>query len=353
MNKRSNVPTKKCSFAIIALSALMTSLLIGCSGTSSEANSTRTFTDSCNRTVTVPKNIERIAVSGPLSQIMCFALCPDAMVETASHWDESLEGIMDERYYNLPVLGKVYNQGNLNVEELMVRRPQVIIDLGEDKGSIAADIDDLSAITGIPSVHISADFETMPEAYLKLGELVNRPQEAQILADYCSSKYDMCKKIAEDSGRKKLLYLTGSKGLNVVAKGSYPAEVIDLISDNVAIIDSPTSKGTGNEVNIEQILNWNPEYMIFSSDSIASQVASDPVWSSLDAIKNGNYYEVPYNPYNWIGAPSSIQRHLNLLWYTKVLYPDKADYDLYAEVSEYLQLFYHIDISKETYEKWQ
>ena len=41
------------------------------------APNTRTFTDSIGRTVELPAEIEKVAVSGPLAQIVLFALCPD------------------------------------------------------------------------------------------------------------------------------------------------------------------------------------------------------------------------------------------------------------------------------------
>lgn len=360
MRKRIVLTSRPSSKTFKRFSALFISILFmtsvslcstGCADRYS-ATDTRIFTDSCKRQVTVPTNIERVAVSGPLAQIMCYALCPDKMIELSSEWDESLEGLMEEQYYTLPVLGKVYNQANLNVEELITLNPQVLIDVGEEKSNVADDMNTLSSLTGIPCVHINADLQTMPEAFIMLGNLLNLPTEANILAGYCTEKYDLCKGIVEKAGAKKLLYLTGDEGLNVIVKGSYHAEVIDLISDNVATIDNPTSKGTGNEVNIEQIINWDPDYIIFSANSIAGSVENDPVWSTLSAIKNNHYYEVPWNPYNWIGAPSSLQRHLNLLWYTKTLYPEYATYNLYDEVHEYLNLFYHIDLSKETYDDW-
>jgi len=51
----------------------------------------------------------------------------------------------------------------------------------------------------------------------------------------------------------------------VIAKGSYHAEVIDLLSNNLAVINNPSSSGNGNPVTLEQIMLWNPSVIIFSS----------------------------------------------------------------------------------------
>ena len=48
---------------------------------------TRVFTDSLGREVEVPTSITKLAVSGPLAQIVLFALCPDKLVGIASEWD--------------------------------------------------------------------------------------------------------------------------------------------------------------------------------------------------------------------------------------------------------------------------
>ena len=46
-------------------------------GSEEPVSGTFTFTDSVGRTVELPTNIERVAISGPLAQIVVFALCPE------------------------------------------------------------------------------------------------------------------------------------------------------------------------------------------------------------------------------------------------------------------------------------
>ena len=63
-------------------------------------DTTRVFTDSCGREVTVPVNVEKIAISGPLAQIVVFALAPDKLVGIANAWDESAAEFLDTKYYD-------------------------------------------------------------------------------------------------------------------------------------------------------------------------------------------------------------------------------------------------------------
>ena len=315
-----------------------------------QTETTRVFTDSCGREVTVPADIQKIAVSGPLAQMVVFAIAPDKMVGVANAWDESAKAYFDAKYLELPLLGQMYGgKGELNLETLLAAAPDVVIDVGEPKDSMAEDLDALQEQTVIPFVHIDAYLASMDDTYAMLGDLLAMPNEAQGLADYCRYAYDKVKAIADSVEKVDLLYVTGEEGLNVIAKSSYHAEVIDMLCNNLAVVDEPSSKGTGNEVDMEQILNWNPAAVIFAPGSIYSTVADNENWQTIPAIRDGRYYEVPMGPYNWMGFPPSVQRILGMQWMAKVLYPDAADYDMYETTQTYFQLFYHCDLTAEQY----
>ncbi len=315
-----------------------------------QTETTRVFTDSCGREVTVPADIQKIAVSGPLAQMVVFAIAPDRMVGVANAWDESAKTYFDAKYLELPLLGQLYGgKGELNLETLLAAAPDVVIDVGEPKDSMAEDLDALQEQTGIPFVHIDAYLASMDDTYAMLGDLLAMPNEAQGLADYCRYAYDKVKAIADSVEKVNLLYVTGEEGLNVIARGSYHAEVIDMLCNNLAVVDEPSSKGTGNEVDMEQILNWNPAAVIFAPGSIYSTVTDNENWQTIPAIRDGRYYEVPMGPYNWMGFPPSVQCILGMQWMAKVLYPDAADYDMYETTQTYFQLFYHCDLTAEQY----
>ena len=315
------------------------------------AAETRTFTDSVGRTVTLPARIDKVAVTGPLAQIVLFALCPDKLVGIANAWDVSAEEYLDTEYYNLPLLGQLYGgQGELNLETLLASGAQVVIDVGEPKDTIAEDLDALQEQTGLPFVHVTATTQTTGEAYRLLGELVGMEAEAEALASYCEEVYARAVDIAGRVDKVDLLYITGPDGQNVIAQNSYHSEIIDLLSNNLAVVESPSSKGTGNEVGLEQILLWDPDYIIFAPDSAYDAVGEDPAWGQLTAIAAGRYYETPMGPYNWMGFPPSVQRYLGMLWMAKLLYPEEAGYDLYEEVARYYDLFYHRALTRAQYD---
>jgi len=74
-------------------------------------------------------------------------------------------------------------------------------------------------------------------------------------------------------------------------------------------------------------------------------IVTDPMWRSLSAIKNGNVYEAPNGPYNWMGGPPSIQRLLSMIWLGNLMYPDIFDYDIDERVGEFYSLFFRYDLT--------
>ena len=331
--------------------ALTLLLIAALSLTACAQSAGRVFTDSTGREVTVDQEISKIAVTGPLGQIVVFAIAPDMLVGIPGAWNPEAKAFLDEQYYSLPVLGQLYGgKGDLNLEELLKAAPQVVIDIGEPKDSIAQDMDALTEQTGIPFVHISAYLEHMDETYTMLGELLGLEEEAGVLAETCERIYSRAVEMMQGVEKVNMLYATGENGLNVLANGGYHSGVIDMMANNVAVVENVSSKGTGNEVDMEQILNWNPDVIVFSENSIYDTVGEDPVWQNVSAIANNRYYEVPFGPYNWIGQPPAVQRLLGMMWLGKLLYPEAATYDLYDEVAQYYQLFYHCDLTREQYD---
>lgn len=310
------------------------------------------YTDACGRDVEIPSEISRIVPSGALAQIILFAIAPEMFVGLADEWYDSAKGIIAEEYFSLPYYGQLYSSANLNVEELAKQNPDLIIDIGMPKDSLVEDLDTLQTQTNIPAVFIGSSLEAMPETYRTLGKLLHKEEQGEALAQFCERVYSRTISIMEQVGDNKVraLYITGEEGLNVIANGSYHAELIDMLTDNIAVVDNPASRGTGNEVSMEQLMAWDPDFIIFSPDSAYAKAAADPTWSQLSAISSGNYIETPEGPHNWMGTPPSVQRYLSLIWVPAVLYPEYCDYDAKAEILEFYKLFYGCELTDAQYE---
>ncbi|MFA6845745.1 MAG: ABC transporter substrate-binding protein [Sphaerochaetaceae bacterium] len=308
-----------------------------------------TFTDDLGRTVQLPSKIDRMLPSGTLAQYVLFPLCPDKMIGVGVNWSDSAKGIIADKYLNLPMVGQIYgSKASFNLEQVLKLDPQVVIDVGERKSGMSENLDKLQQQLGIPIIHIDATNATMDKAYARLGNLLGCPEEGKLLGDYCRTVLERTKAIV-GSTPVQGIYVLGAKGVNVLAKGSYQSESVDILMDNLAVLENPSSKGTGNEVDMERILSWNPQYVIFSHDAqdVYAHAATDSLWSQVDAIKDGHFYLAPNTPQDWLGNPPSVNRFLGLVWAAKMLYPQAATYDLYEEIAKYFKLFYHATVSKD------
>lgn len=340
---------------IICLILVLALVLCGCGQTHGGSEpSTMEFTDSTGRSVTVPTEITKIAISGPLSQVYILPLAGDMLVGVSNAYAEDAALYLPAYIFEKTEIGQLYGgKGEMDLEALLAADPDIVIDIGEPKGSIAEDLDGLTAQTGIPFVHIDATVATAPEAYRILGSLLGREEKAEQLAQWCEKTYasmtDMMEKVDADNARKSLLYCLGDKGVNVIAEGSFHAETVNMMGNNLAVVEDVVSSGAGNEVDLEQILLWDPDVIIFAPDSCYAEIADAAQWQSVSAVAEGNYYETPYGPYGWLSSPPSVQRYLGMLWLGELLYPEYTEYNLQDAVTEYYKLFYGCDLTEEMY----
>jgi len=330
--------------------------LCGCASNSENIpQPTGAFVDSTGRAVPVPAKIERIAVTGPLSQVYILPLAGDMLVGVSNAYAEDVELYLPAYILEKTEIGQLYGgKGEMDLEALLAAAPDVVIDIGEPKKTTADDLTALTEQTGIPFIHIDATVATAPEAYRTLGKLLGREEKAEELATWCENTYAnisaMMERVDTDNARKQLLYCLGDTGTYVLAEGSFHAETVNMMSSNVAVVEDVVSSGAGNEVDLEQILVWDPEVIIFAPDSCYDAVADAPQWQSVQAIAQKQYYKTPYGPYGWLSSPPAVQRYLGMLWLGQLLYPEYTEYDLQEEVTAYYKLFYGCDLTDEMYQ---
>lgn len=294
-----------------------------------------------NKNSNANQNSLRVAVTGLTSQIFIYPLAKENLVAVAEPMPECFD-------CSLPVLGPLHGtRGDMNIEELIKVNPDLVIDIGEAKKGLTEELDDLTKTTGIKFVHIDCSFEKTGDMYRELGKLLHKEKEAEKFAEYCDQTYSKMKSFSKTIDKKKFLYVIGSKGTNVIAKNSYHSDIIDMLTENAAVIETPSGKGTGNTVDMEQIIKWNPDYIVFSPDSIYEKVAQMPEWQTVNAIKNNHYYKVPDIPYNWFGFPPAVNRYIGMYWLCDKLYRNESSFDFAEEYRKYFELFY-----KDEYKNW-
>lgn len=310
------------------------------------------FTDSTGREVELPVNITRAACGGPLANIMIYAVNPDVIVGWSSKPSETAQKYIDKSLWDLPEYGKFYgNSEDFNREALMASAPEVIIDVGEWDEEYKADLDALQEQLGIPVILVEANLEENPAAFRTMGKLLGQEERGEELASYCEEVLKDAKEKAAsipEEDRVTVYYGEGEDGLSTMIAGTIHAQIFELVGAQMVVQqdDAQTSQG-GGSVSMEQLMAWDPDVIAFASGSIYETVGEDETWQALKAISGNNYFEIPAEPYNWIGRPPGPNRMIGVRWLGNMLYPEVFDYDIEQEVKDFFKLFYRYDLTDE------
>jgi iron complex transport system substrate-binding protein len=311
---------------------------------------TRIFTDSAGREVELPIVIDKVAPSGAYAQILLYTLCPEKLLGLSTPFSRNQKRYIDERYHDLPIFGQFYGKNaTMNFEEIIKAGPDVIIDVGEEKDGIAADMDGIQAQTGIPVIFVKATLDTTAAAYDALGEALGVPERAEALAEYVRETLAFAAEkraqIAEED-RVGVLLGNGEYGLETAGAGSVHAETIEAAGAvNVAVLDKVSGSGR-DAVSIEQVMLWDPDAVILAPDSCYDDIFDDPMWAGVGAVRRGAVYEIPAGPYSWLDRPPSVQRVLGVLWLGNLVYPTLYDLDMIEETRRFYALFWNYALTE-------
>lgn len=308
------------------------------------------FTDSLGRTVELPDRIERIVPSGNLAQMVLYSLAPERIAGWSSKLSVSAEEYFIQDTVTLPVFGTFYGKkANLNKEALMAAFPDVVIDMGEIKGSREAMINDLDKLSGdimIPVIFIEAYLDNTPDVYRTTGKLLGLEDRAEELAVFAEEAIGMAAEARERiTDPVTVYYSTSPDGLEAIAEGNFHGEVIEKIGAKNIV---PSSFGeSGGSVSMEQLYIWNPEVILFQEEEAYRHAMESPEWQVLDAVAEGNVYLIPSEPYSFIDAPPATNRIIGIYWLGNLLYPELYPVDVVQKTIEYYSLYYSYDLTEE------
>ena len=142
------------------------------------------------------------------------------------------------------------------------------------------------------------------------------------------------------------VYLAGNSSmLSTAGDAMYQSDMIRLAGGvNVAAEIEDTY---WVEISYEQLLTWDPEYIILASDAsyTVEDVLADPNLANCTAVMNGNVYQLPNKAEAWDSpVPSGI---LGALWLANVLHSDRlSDDDCAEKIDAYYETFYNFTYSE-------
>ncbi|WP_421362324.1 iron ABC transporter substrate-binding protein [Agrobacterium rosae] len=308
-----------------------------------------TITDAAGRKVVLPDRIERVMAAGPPASILLYVLAPEKMVGWVREPGQAEKEFLLPSVRDLPTYGQLTGKGGTaNIEAVLAAKPDVIIDVGTVSPTYASLADKVQEQTGIPYVLIDGSFAKTPTTLREIGAMLGARDRAEGLAAYSE------KSLAElqaglaainTPAGPRVYYGRGPEGLETGLSGSINMEIISAAgAENVA---AAAGKGGLTQVSAEQVLSWKPDIIIAASPKFAASLAGDPIWSQLEAVKDGRIHIAPSVPFGWIDSPPGVNRLIGIKWLERVLYPDKFKIELTSEIKSFFKLFYQVDVSDE------
>lgn len=312
--------------------------------------------DMAGRTIKVPETVKTIYSTSPEGTTFMYTF-DDKMVAGTNFDLSPQEKQFTTKYYqSLPNLGGWYGKGNEgNVEEIIKAAPDLVLSSGIDQAS-KDKADQLQEKLGIPVVLINTSLDTLADSYRFLGALTGNTARGEELAKYTEDTINKAKEITAtipDDKKVTVYYAEEALGLNTDPSGSNHSRLIDLCG-GVNVADCEITPGYGRtEVSMEQVISWDPQFIIASVDNGYANsgsydtILSDSQWSVIRAVKDGHVYETPTAPQNWFDRPPSVNTLIGIKWVQNLLYPEYAKYDMKKEAKDFYSMFYHYDLSDE------
>lgn len=186
--------------------------------------------------------------------------------------------------------------------------------------------------------------ELLNEMITMVGAATGTTEKAESLLSFIDEKQQYLADAVADAARPAV-YLAGNSGLlQTAGNAMYQSDMIRLAGGrNVA---GEVTDTYWAEVDYEQLLTWDPDYIILASNAAYTieDVLADPNLTDCIAVKNKNVYQIPAEAEAWDSpVPSSI---LGALWLASVLHPDLVTETTCNEMmDDYYETFYDFTYS--------
>ena len=231
----------------------------------------------------------------------------------------------------LPSLGSVME---FDLEECAMLNPDLVV-IPTKLNGIIPTLEEL----GITVFVVNPESEELlEEMILLLGKATGSEEKAKEILLYKAEK------LGEFQGNKNKprIYFAGNSSLLTTAGPlMYQNSLIQNAGGkNVAaeVMDTYWA-----EVSYEQVLAWNPEYIILAADAAytVEDVLADTNLSECDAVKNKHEYKLPNTIECWDSpVPGSV---LGVSWLASILHPQQYEIKQHEDtVIEFYERFYGV-----------
>lgn len=308
---------------------------------------TRVITDMGGVAVTVPYDINRIIITcmgGATHEVAAIGGAAKIVAQPSMQKFPVLLKIYPG-FKNLPTVG-TFN--NINIEEILALEPDVVIN-----SKISSEGNQKIMNAGVPVIRVNtgrSDITGILDEFAMTGELLNNTSRSNELITFWSEQLEVIDARLADipvENRKRVYYVLGAITHTNGSESWGQALITAAGGINVA-----EEIGAERDIVLEQLLVWNPDVMILSSNEgtfvSVEDITGAAQLQEIKAVIDRELYLCPVGTFWWDRpAPEAI---LGITWLAKTLYPEQfADIDLKALSKDFYNRFYNYELSDDEF----
>jgi iron complex transport system substrate-binding protein len=313
---------------------------------------TRVFVDMIGRRIEIPEPLTRVALlGGPTGQVAYILGARSQLCAVTKALKSSeLVNLMDPSVKDL--VAPRSTSGQVNVEELIVADPQLVI-AGDLDGSI------VEKKTRIPVAYfrstMNQSFDLLKEEIRFYGRAFQKEARAEKYVEYLQKTIDLIRARTKEIPRdKRKVVFNGYSSNHLVTLGgdTFMQQHLELAGCRnaaEAILTTGMKEGlhTGlAEISVEKVLGWNPDILVIDFGT-ASEIYANSKWKTINAVKNKMIFKQPVGVFIW-DRPTAESAVLHPLWLAKIAYPERlADVDLKNEIKRFYREIMSFNLNDE------
>ncbi|MDO9547109.1 MAG: ABC transporter substrate-binding protein [Pelolinea sp.] len=337
----------------IILSLIISCILVSCNNSSIVGVTSFSVQDALGRTVEFSEFPERIVIAGKQTPTIAnffylFSSRSDRLIaiENRAQSVDKFLSLIDTEYESKLILEK-----GAGVEQISPLDPDLVFLKTSMKEEIGIGLEE----AGIRVVYVSfEDEENIFNDIRVFGKVLDSEDRAEeLISEYQRIYSDINNKLLATSRTKNVLLVqaTDSENGYTFKVPSISWLQTKMVEDLNAtpVWTSASLSGGWTEVNIEQILTWDPDVVLVinyqgKSLEITNKLKENPIWEQFIAEKEITLEPFPYDYSSW--DQPDTRWILGYAWIAGKLYPDEVtSTDMLDLAGNFYKFFYGMDDS--------
>lgn len=333
---------------LLSMVMLLCCLLSACGTTPDNEGKTRTVVDMAGRTVVLPEKINSYIDLWYSHQAVL------AMLDGCEHMAATLFDPDDEIHC---WFFEMYPEANFTTGLAEDMPAETFLSLGAELlfyGSPNSDelVTNLEK-AGIPCVNVNFDsFETMKKSITLVAEVLNtdeareKAKKYNAYLDAAISDVSEATKTLTEEEKVSLLALSSFDNMQADGANSLRNNWVDVCGAK----SLAAQVGSGKVyINVEQVFEWDPDFVISRSRGDAEWAYGVEDFASLKCIKNRHVYSNPYGIVAWDGSSPEVA--IQLRWASQIFYPELfPDTNIKEVIKDFYKEFFNYTLTDKNVE---